>query len=145
MGRNGKRIDAERGNVERNMSVRLHGIGVEQNTQLMRNCSELCNRLNGANLVIRGHNGNQDSIRANRSSQAFRAHPAVGINRQIRYLKTSALKPARRFEHRMMLYRRDDEVVSLFLVRKCNALQRRIVSFAAARGEAKLARPRIDR
>ena len=51
-------------NINRNMSVGLHGIRMEQNMMFLRNLSHLFDRLDGSDFIIGRHHRNQNGIRA---------------------------------------------------------------------------------
>ena len=50
--------------VDRHMSVCLNRVGVEQNAMLLRDLANLFDRLDGSDLVICKHHGNENGSRA---------------------------------------------------------------------------------
>ena len=69
------------------MSDRLHRVGVKQNAVLMADRADLRNRLNGADLVVGGHDRNKAGVLADRGFQLIQADDAVFVNRQKRDFK----------------------------------------------------------
>ena len=66
--------------IDRQLAVCLHGIGVEQNSMLLCDLSDLFDRLNRSDLIVCKHHRNKDRIRADRSFQLVDLYLAVLID-----------------------------------------------------------------
>ena len=65
MAGNGKELQLNLAQVDRNFSGGLHRVGVKRHVFLARNLGDLFDRENHAGLVVRPHHGNERGIRAN--------------------------------------------------------------------------------
>ena len=72
--------------VDGNLSECLHRIRMEQDAVFLRDLSDLPDRLDGADLIIRKHNGNQDRILPNGSPKLFQIHQSGFVHIQICHL-----------------------------------------------------------
>ena len=59
-------VDVQVVHVDRNMAKCLYRIRVEENAMLFGDLSDLCHRLNGSDLVVCKHDGDENGIRADR-------------------------------------------------------------------------------
>ena len=73
---NGHSIDAQLGDIERNMQVALDGIGVEQGAHGMRGGGQLADGLHHAGLVIGGHDAHERDIVSEQVTQRGRLNVA---------------------------------------------------------------------
>ena len=55
-------IDVVVDDVERHLADRLHRVGVEQHAALVAQRADLADRLQHANLVVGGHDGDQNGL-----------------------------------------------------------------------------------
>ena len=58
----GRHVHLQIVDVERNLADRLHGVGVEQDALLLRDRADLGDRLNHADLVVGGHDRDEDRL-----------------------------------------------------------------------------------
>ena len=75
-------IDVLRFHIERDMPYRLHRIGVEEHPALATDRAELFDRLDGADLVIGGHDSDKTGIVVDRFFQLLRVDDAVLMHGQ---------------------------------------------------------------
>ena len=48
--------------IDRHMGISLYSVSVEQNTVFLCDLTDLLNRLNGSDLIVRKHNRDQNGI-----------------------------------------------------------------------------------
>ena len=118
--------------IDRNLAESLYRIGMEKNAMLFCDSSNLLNRLNGADLIVCKHNGNQNSGRTDCLFQFLQLYHTVLIHVQISYLKTILLQPFAGMQNRMVLNLGGNDMISFILIALCSCLQRPVVRFAAA-------------
>ena len=145
MCRGGKHVDVLCLNVDRQVSDSLHRVGVEENAVLPANLADLGDWLNGADLVVGGHDRDEAGVLTNSGFQLFQADNAVFVNGQKRDLKAVFFQFIQRVEDRVVLKRaRYDMGFALFPAVQRGGEQRLIVRFASARGEDDLPLARVD-
>ena len=130
--------------IQRDVTERLNRVGMEKHAVAMSDFTDCLQRLNGSNLVVRRHDGNQHSIRTNRRFNGFRRNHAVRIDRQNGHLKALAFERLGAVQDGVMLNRRDNQVTPLFLVGAHRTLERPVVALRAAAGEENLRARRAD-
>jgi hypothetical protein len=131
----GEEIDAELGHVGRNLADGLGRVGVKQDAALARDARALCDRFDGADLVVGVHDGDEDRARRDGAAQIGGIDAAGAVDRQVGHLRAQAFEEAARLDDGRMLDRGGDDVVALVVQREEHALQRQIVGLAAAAGE----------
>src|SRR5262249_1032837 len=82
VGRDAQQVDAHRLDVERHLAGGLHGVGVEQDALLLADFADLLNRLYGADLVVGGHEADEDRLRRQRLRHLPRRHLAAPVHRR---------------------------------------------------------------
>ena len=99
--------------INGNLCERLHCVRMEQDTVLPGDLSNLCDRLDGADLIVCEHHGDQDRIRAERCLHILRIYKSVLIHIQIRHLISALFKIFAGMEDRMMFDPAGDDMFSL--------------------------------
>src|SRR5438046_1978882 len=77
--------------------------------------SDLLDRLNRSNLVVRHHHAKQDGVWSDRVAEVVHANDAVVINRQAGYFPSARLKFFNDSAHRWMFNRGRDDVFAVTL------------------------------
>ena len=67
-----RQVDLQLVDVERNLADRLHRVGVEQDALLLRDRADLGDRLDDADLVVGGHDRDEDRLVGDRVRAARR-------------------------------------------------------------------------
>ena len=102
--RKAEQIDPHFLDVERQLADRLGGIAMKQDAAILANSTDLGDRLNHANLIVRHHYRNQKRIVTNRRFDArwielSRIAAARWLHRQQRDVKTFAFEPRKRIKN----------------------------------------------
>ena len=118
--------------VDRDMTDRLHRIRMEVDAVCTCDCSDLCDRLDGSDLVVCIHDGYENRIRPDCLFHIRRRDHAVLIDRQIRHLKSLRLKPLGGMKNGVVLNGSGDDVFSFADVGKGNSLQCPVVRLGTA-------------
>jgi hypothetical protein len=111
----------------------LHRVAVEDDAVLLADLGDFPDRLDDADLVVGGHDGDQDRLVADRAAQVVEADPAVFLDRQIRHAIAVFLEALARVDHRLVLGDARDDVVALLAIHLGDALDRKVVAFRRAR------------
>ncbi len=90
----------------------LHGIGVKQDPSLAAQPSDLRDRLNGPDLVVRRHHRNEDGVGTQGPGDLVRGDDAVRSDADDGDLESLALDRPRRLEHGRMLDRGRHQVTA---------------------------------
>ena len=141
VGRQAEQVDAHVVHVERDFARRLHRVGVEQHAASLAQPADVADRLERADLIIRGHHADQERPLGDRRLHLLRRDPPVAIHRQDRHAEAVAFQPPQRVEHGVMLRGDRDQVVALLSVGRGHALEGEIVALGGAAGEDD--RPRL--
>ena len=80
---NREQIDAEFVDLCRDLSDRLRCVGVKTDAMLTRNRADFLDRLDGADLVVRVHDADQDRLRRDGAAHILRIDPARPVHRQV--------------------------------------------------------------
>ena len=142
--RDRRQIDVVLNHVERNLADRLHRVGVEQHAALMAQRADFADRLQHANLVVGGHDRDQDRLVIHGALQVVEIDPAILLHRQIGDAEAVLLQPLAGVEHRLVLGGLGDDVIALFAVHLGDALDGKVVALGGAGGEDDLLRRRAD-
>jgi hypothetical protein len=137
--RYGQEIDTQLSSLRGDFSHRLGGIGVEDDSMLASDTTDIRDGLSGANFVIGVHHGNQDRGRRHRALHIVGVDSAEGIHRQVRDLSPNPFqKPAGIDDRGVLDLRRDDMGVCIRLGEE-DSFQCVIVRFASTAREDNLA------
>jgi hypothetical protein len=79
----GEQVASDLVDIDRNLSRRLHGVGVEVNVGFGRNLSNLGDGLDNARLVVGEHDRDQLRIRSDRALHIRRIDQAAAIHRNV--------------------------------------------------------------
>ena len=103
-------------NIDRQLTVCLNRIGMEQNAVFLCDLTDLFDRLNGSDLIVCKHNGDQDRIRTNCFFQFIHFYDTVFIHTDVSDLKTTFFQIFCGMQDRMMLDLGRDDVFSFAFV-----------------------------
>ena len=92
-------------------------------------------RLQHADLVVRGHHADEDRVRPQRRDEPADVDEAVGLDRKARHLAALRFEPRARIQHRAMLGLQGDDVPALRAQGLRHPLDREIVRLGRAAGE----------
>ena len=140
-----QQVDAERTHVDRDLSRRLHGVGVHQRAVLVRNGRQLADWLNRSDLVVGVHHRHQRRLRGHGLPQPRGRDNARVVNGEERGAPAAARQRPQGVQHRFMLEGAGDQVLApgRFTGLR-NAADGEVVRFGAAGGEDHLRRVAID-
>src|SRR5579884_57009 len=99
---------------------------------------DLRHRLNGANLVIGIHDGDEDGLIGDGPLYIFGIDAPIAINGQIGGLEAETLQVLAGVEYRVMLNGRGNDMIALLLRRLRHTLDRQVVALRAATREGNL-------
>ena len=134
-------VDAHLLYVDVHMADCLHRVGVELCTDRMRQLGDLLERLNGADLVVRRHDGDQCGVLGQLVLQLLQINMAFLVNVQISDAVAFLFERFAGVEHCMMLdLGGDDMLAALGGGTVHAAADREVVRLRAAAGEQDLAR-----
>ena len=98
--------------IDRKLSESLHSIGVEKDSMLFCDGADLFDGLNGSDLVVGEHDGDQDGIRTDSLLQLVEFYNTVLIHIQVGDLKTAFLQILAGMKDSVMLDLACDDVFS---------------------------------
>ena len=112
-------IDLQFIDIERDMRVRLDGIGMEEDAlagfrcMLLKARTDLCDRLECADFVVRHHDADEQRVRTDRRHHRIRIDMALVIDRKIGHIEAPLLEIRAGMEDRMMLDLVGDDMTAL--------------------------------
>ena len=112
-------IDLQFIDIERDMGVRLDGIGMEEDAlagfrcMLLKARTDLCDRLEGADFIVGDHDADKQRIRTDRRHHRIRIDMALVIDWQIGHIEASLLEIRAGVQDRMMLDLVGDDMTAL--------------------------------
>ena len=118
--------------VESDLAGGLGRIGMEEHLLFAADLADLGQRLDDADLVVHGHDRNQNRLVGDRRAQHVEIEQAVLSDRQIRDLEALLLEMAAGIEHALVLGHRGDDVILPVLVELGDATDRKIVRLGGA-------------
>ena len=101
--RQGQKVNITLRDMQPDMPHRLHCVRMEQHPMGTANFADLCHRLQGADLIIGGHNGYQTGVLVQGCFQLRRANDSVLMHRQQLYGETLFLQRRQSVQHRVVL------------------------------------------
>ena len=137
-------IDAQLVHVDGLVAEGLHRVGVEDDVRFVGSLRQLANRLDGADLVVGEHDGDQDGVRADGRLEILHAHEAVLVHGQVGHLEALALQRLAGVQHGVVLDGARDDVAPFGGVGPGEALDSPVVRFGSAAREEDLARGGAD-
>ena len=127
--------------IHRDMSHRLYGIRVEQNTLFSADRADLTDRHHGADLVVGVHHAHKAGILPDGVRHLLCSDHAVFVHVQQLHLKSLFFQFFQRMQHRMMLKSgRNDMLFALAFAQCRRGKERLIIRLTAAGGEINLLR-----
>jgi hypothetical protein len=105
---------------------------VEDDAALVADFSNLGNRLNRPDLVVREHDADEDGLVVDRALEIVEIDQAIGLHRQIRDAITVLLETFAGVEHSLVLRDLGDDVVAALAIHLGNPLEREIVALGRA-------------
>jgi len=133
-------IDAHRLDVDGDLADGLRGVGVEDDPLLLGELADGRDVLDGADLVVGEHHGDQDRLVRERLADLLDVDDPVGLHGHVRHLEPLPLEALERVDARALLDDGGDDVVALLLVHLGHALEGEVDRLGAARGEDELLR-----
>ena len=122
----------------------LHRVGVEEHAVLLADRGQLGDGLDGADLVVGGHDGHQRGVRADGCVQLLGGHKAVLVHRQVGHLEALLLQLRAGVQDGVVLDGGCDDVAALLQVLIGRAAHRPVVGLGAAAGEVDLVHVGVD-
>ena len=136
MGAQGQQVDAVLPDIHRDFSHPLGRVAVKEHAPVFGNPADLPNRMQGADFVVGGHDGDQHGFVGDGVGHVIRADHAVLINRQIGDLGLARpFQGLTRVEHRLVFGHTRDDVVALVLIELGHALDGQIVGLCRTAGK----------
>ena len=112
-------VDLQFIDIERDMSVCLDGIRMEEDAlagfrcMLLKARTDLCDRLEGADFVVRHHDADEQRVRTNRRHHRIRIDMALMVDRKIGHIEAPLLEIRAGMEDRVMLDLVGDDMTAL--------------------------------
>jgi hypothetical protein len=108
---------------------------MEQHAPFFRDPPDLRRGVDGADFIVRQHNGDEDRPLRNRLPDGIGVHAAVLSHREVSDLDSLLLQPAGRIEHRAVLRDGRDEVIPFLPVHLHDPFEGQIVRLRRPAGE----------
>ena len=145
----GKReqIELELIHIHGNFSGGLHGIGMEVDVGVLGDAADFFERLDGAELVVGVHDGDERGFVTNGTAQIFEVDQAILVDVKISYVYALLFESLAGVEDGFMFHKRSDDVRPRLRTVSgggSDAENRVIVGFGAAAGEENLLGARAD-
>ena len=142
----GKReqIHAELFDVHGNFAHGLHGVRVEIDVALARHEADFLEGLDGPELVVRVHHGDEHSVGLDCPLEVGRVHNAVRTGPDVSHAHTALFELAGGVKHRVVLDVRGDDVLRGALRRFDNSKDGGVVGLRAAAGEDDFRGPSVN-
>jgi hypothetical protein len=126
--------------IKRDLAERLDSVAEERHAALPADGAQVCHRIDGADLVVDGHDRHQDRVGGDCRAEVRRRDQAITIDRQVGHVEPDPLEELHRVENRRMLDRGGDQVLALAEVAERDPLDRQVVRLRPAPGEGHLFR-----
>ena len=139
-----QQVDIHRANIDRHLAGRLGGVSVEQRTVLVRDRTNRLERLQRADLVIRGHHRHENRLRRHRPAEPIEIDEAIGLHGEHRDLEAAGAETLARVENGFVLGRNRHDVTAAVPQRLRRPLERKIVRLGGAARENDFRRRRVD-
>ncbi len=146
VGADGDQIRLQRGNAERKVQEGLNRVGVKERVggQAVGQLGHACNGHDGADLVVDGHDRNQDRILPQRRAEGVHGDPTLGVRGQIGDLKAHAFQLPHRVQDRVVLDLGRNDMLPALLHAAGSGKNRPVVSLRAAGSEKDPLRVRAE-
>ena len=126
-------VDAEGVEVDRDLAEGLDGVHVKGDPALPRDLPDLARRLDGPDLGVGVHDGDQDGVGPHGAPDGVGIDQAGGVDGEVGHLEAERLEVLARPQHRVVLDPRGDDVPRV--PGHGHALDGEVVRLGAARGE----------
>ena len=139
----GEQVHVPRLHIHRDVAHRLDGVGVEEHLVGLGDGADLSNGLNGADLIVGGHDRDEDGVGADGRLHGGGVHPALPVHRQVGHLIALLLHPLGGVENGVVLDGGGDDVAGLFTLeghQLGHPTQGPVVRLGAAGGKINLLR-----
>jgi hypothetical protein len=123
-------VNVEGVHVQGHLAHRLGGVGVEEYLVLAAHVPNLSQRLDDANLVVDGHDADEDGVRPDGGLQQLQVHQAVGLHWQVGDIPPLLLHVPAAVQHALVVRLRGDDVTLLVLVEVGHALDGHVVALS---------------
>ena len=140
IGSQAQEVDLQGLHVYRNVACSGHSICMEKNPLLPCDSPDFRDGLQGPHFVVAVHHRDENRLGGDRLLDLLRVNTAVLVNGKLRDLKTHLLQRPDRMHDGEVLYRRDENVSTPFLVGEGNPLEGEVVCLGPAGGEDDLVR-----
>jgi hypothetical protein len=140
----GEKIDAKARDVDGDLSDRLRGVGVEQDPPFARERSDLGERLDDSDLVVRVHDRHEERPGVERRAKRTEVDEPPGVDGKSGDAEPLFLQGTARIEHRLVLRATHHDVIPALPVGAGDTEQRQVVRLGGTRREDDLARRRAD-
>src|SRR5262249_52574603 len=137
---NRRHVDFQLVDVERYFADSLNGIGMKEHTAFLRDRADLRDRLDDANLVVGGHDRDEDGLVGDRVANVVDVYQSVFLDREIGYSTALFLEPLAGVDHRLVLGHTGDDVVTFLAIHVDHAFDGEVVRFRGAAGKDDLLR-----
>ena len=107
----GKQIAADALDVDRNLSRRLHRVGVEVNIGLGGDFADLFDRLQHAGFIVGHHDGDEPGIRPQGPAHVLGIDLSPAVHRNVCDFAARCFQMLARVQHRVMLDGRGDDML----------------------------------
>src|SRR5260370_29608470 len=111
-----RQVDIVLLHLHRDLADRLHAIHSQDDAVFLGALADLRHRIDHANLVVGGHDGDQNRLRRNRLPHVFGVNAPIALHRQISHLVSVLFQPLAGIEHSLVLNGLRDDVVALLAV-----------------------------
>src|SRR5438132_715870 len=105
---------------------------MERNLSSSTDTTNLRYRFNSAYLVVSIHHRNEDRLICHCPSYIVRIYSSIAVNWEVGRFEAKAFQVLASMQHGMVLYRRGNNVIALFLRGKCYPFNGEVVAFRAA-------------
>jgi hypothetical protein len=130
--------------IDGDLPERLCGVGVEWHALVLADAPNLLERLDDADLVVDGHDGDERRVGADGFLELGEVDQAVGADREVGDLEAFLLEVPAGVEDALVLGLGGDDVAAAVAVEAGDALDGDVVALGGPRGEEDLARVSAD-
>src|SRR5437879_13333890 len=135
MARQRKQVDIVLLHIHRNLARSLYAVNVEKGSVCLGDLADLGDRIDYPDLVIGGHDRDQDGLRGDGAAHVVQVDAAVLLHRQIGDLEAVLLQALAGVQHRLMFDYLGDDVVALLAVHLRDAFDGQVIRFRGPTGE----------
>src|SRR5271156_914730 len=137
-------IDVLLVHIDGDLADRLCGVGMENDAALVTQLADFGDRLYHSDFVIRGHDGDKDSLVVHGAIELIKIDQAILLHRKIGDPIAILLQSFAGVEHGLVLGNSCNDVVALFAIHLSYAFDREVVALRCARSKNDFFRCRAD-